>query len=218
VRLPLATTIACLNAPLNRSTAAQPYPRAASRDTFVGRAGPSKICSRSPPSTSSAGPSRLIAAAARVLPHCAWENDEDEYTSIGAFLQPSPPIGQLAISSTSQPIVVEDVLDLQAATDRRIAQVCEIFTDVLPSHVAELLERVKATHPENLVDAVVQLLFEREYPKLGKDKGKAKATEPRLAEGSGSFSVANVDYISINRVIANAPSKYRPLALVRFAT
>ena len=93
----------------------------------------------------------------------------------------------------------------------QIVQVCEVITDVDPAYVSGLLDRFSSSFPENVVDAVVQTLFddtEKSYPKKAKldakQKGKCKAdggtvdySSTDRVQGGGVYrQLAHVGYIS----------------------
>ncbi|KAI0048273.1 hypothetical protein FA95DRAFT_1558166 [Auriscalpium vulgare] len=100
--------------------------------------------------------------------------------------------------------------DPQALYERYVAQVCEVVPDVHAAHVFELLERLEASHPDDLVGAVLHTLFEDPtYPRDLPDKGKGKASDSMVNAGSAS---TGVDYSRTDREYQGGPW-YRDVAI-----
>ncbi|EMD32740.1 hypothetical protein CERSUDRAFT_99118 [Gelatoporia subvermispora B] len=94
----------------------------------------------------------------------------------------------------------------QDPLDAHVAAVLEIIPDVLPSHARELVEKHIASYPENIVEAVLHLLFENtDYPKESRgSKGKRKR-EATDDEGEREAARTKLDYGSKNRKIEGGP-------------
>ncbi|KDQ54307.1 hypothetical protein JAAARDRAFT_38467 [Jaapia argillacea MUCL 33604] len=127
---------------------------------------------------------------------------------------PSPPNAQQQIP-VSPPAQLEPEIDPDPLS-HPLALILEIIPDVQPTHVLTLLEQYFPTHPDNLVEHILHLLFENpDYPKVD-TKGKGKrvridAEEEAAGEGS-SPKKPRVDFGSKDRQ-RNAGINYPILAM-----
>ena len=99
-----------------------------------------------------------------------------------------------------------------------LALILEVIPDVLPKHAMDLIEMHHPTYNDNVVEIVLQDIFDDpSYPKVendvaGKGKGKRKASEMEDAS-EGPPSRVKIDFASVDRPKPTG-KHYRILALV----
>jgi hypothetical protein len=108
------------------------------------------------------------------------------------------------------PVIADSSEVVEESHERLVERVREVFPDVLPKHVFELLAIHETVYADNLFEVVIHILLEdRSYPK--DLKGKASA---RDGEETASDFEEDVDYtiLDANRHLGWV---YRTLSLVR---
>lgn len=101
-----------------------------------------------------------------------------------------------------------------ALVDEYIVRVLEIVPDVQPVHALALIEQFMQSQPENVVESVLQALFENlSYPKVDQ-KGKHKRNESDGDPNVRGLPEPKVDYTSKERVYDCGPH-YFERSLVR---
>ena len=97
---------------------------------------------------------------------------------------------------------------------KHLALILEVVPDVLPRHVGELIERHYPTHNDQVVERVLEVLFDDpSYPKVekkGETKRKALEIEDLLERPP---SRVKIDFASVDR-LKPAGRNYRKLTLV----
>lgn len=137
--------------------------------------------------------------------------------------QPAPdPFPQVPVIHTKQE--VEPQTTQGSNTDpysQHLALVLEVIPDVLPKHAIELIEMCLPTYKDQVVERVLQDLFDNpSYPKAekgvaGKWKAKRKASEMEDVLGRPPLRV-KIDFASVNR-LKPAGKNYKRLSLVSCA-
>lgn len=133
-------------------------------------------------------------------------------------LDPFPEIPIIHIQSEGEPQTTQKP-DADPHSEY-LALILEVIPDVLPKHAMDLIEMHHPTYNGNVVESVLQDIFDDpSYPKVendvaGKGKGKRKASEMEDVLEGPPLRV-KIDFASVDRP-RPLGSNYRALALVSF--